>query len=396
MKIKLFTPINPTGIGTHAQHLLWGLDNEIVCVNTEVKLQVCPTGTVRYSASKTIRLHVGELLMRGTKFEDPDVNIVLNSPQKCNEWLEENRRFTKGKTVAYTVFELIPRTVDTVESLAYRKQLGDLDKFDEVWVPSEWARAQLITNYGFSCEKVKVAPEGAASYGPITSPKKLHEGLVFGNVGKFEVRKGHHALLDTMAGIQAPTTLLLWCHNFWAPLAAADYLKSRDWFTEDGEVFMKNEATVRLMPHVKWQEDMIKEWEQVDVMVFPTFTEGWGLPIAESIAAGIPTLTTGATGSNPFSHPYLLRNRHCRIPIDSAFGPCLAYDRPFFNGQGSWHTVEPISLARCIARVIEHPQQYLRKDFVDEAEQIRKNYSWEQSARHVLNLCANLYSSVPA
>lgn len=400
LNVQIFAPINPTGVGTHSQYLL----NELVklCKDGKINLSIRPVGVVRYSTQRQIRTDVSSFMLANDEDEDKtDVTIVLNVPKKCDEWFEENKEFECGMRIAYTVFELEPSLDKYDEPNCSREQywssLRALDRFDQIWVPSKWARDVLVNDIELNPAKVFVLHEGITDFGVIT---EIHsQSMVFGNIGKFEKRKGHHAIVDALNRFDDEKINLVmvgWWHNFWNKNAASNYLMNAKFNIVSngpgGSTFRSKNGyvTVQIPAFDNWQEDMASAWSRIDCMVYPTFSEGWGLPIGDSIGLGVPTLATENTGSNTFVAPYLSKvQTSCAMNfrIASEVLPELAYDPPFFNNQGLWYQTNRDLVYDGMYRYIDI---YLRQkdDRVLKriARDMKDEFSWKKSAESLLRL----------
>ena len=113
-----------------------------------------------------------------------------------------------------------------------------------------------------------------------------------------------------------------------------------------------------------------------DVLVLPTKAEGWGLPIIEALACGIPAIATNYSGHTMFlndDNGYLVDVERM-IPVDD----------PFFYGSG-----EPLGV--WAQPSVDHLQALMRRAFADAAERRRKGqqarrdvvrqWTWDDAAR---------------
>jgi glycosyltransferase involved in cell wall biosynthesis len=96
-------------------------------------------------------------------------------------------------------------------------------------------------------------------------------------------------------------------------------------------------------------------YSQADVFVYPSFYEGFGLPILEAMTLGTPVIT-----SNTSSLP--------EVAGDAAI---------WIDPQ------EPMQMAEAILQVIANPQ--LRQNLIAKGKERVKSFSWEKTARETLN-----------
>lgn len=402
--IHLHCPLNPTGIGAHAQLLV----NELINLHDagSIKLSIVPTGVVKHSISPSIRDKISRhLLFKNDIGSEPDVSIVLNTPQRCLSWLEENQGISKGLKIAYTVFELSPAFESdpskyTPQQKKYRSSLERLYNFDQIWVPSIWASNVLFDmDTGDMTYKVKVLPEGISTIEVKPGYNRENSSVIrIGTAGKFEKRKGYHSLIKALKDFddvhQEPVEFIAWCHNFWFNNAAASYLASNnaglsiDRNGPGGLSYVTPSGRVRftIAPFEMWQHDMLANWAKMDYMCFPTYTEGWGLPIGECMGLGVPTFASGATGSYDYSKEYfdiVNKKTSCNLRIASSNECELAIDPPFFNGEGYWNAVESADISNALLNNIP---KIWKNGVVDAARAVREKYSWKNSAESLMKL----------
>ena len=59
-------------------------------------------------------------------------------------------------------------------------------------------------------------------------------------------------------------------------------------------------AAVELLPDRMPQQDLPRLYQSVDAFVLPSRGEGWGRPVAEAMAMGLPTIATNFSGQTAF------------------------------------------------------------------------------------------------
>lgn len=400
--VHLHCPLNPTGIGSHAQMLV----SELIDFHNFgiIKLTVIPTGVVKHSISPDTRDKISRhLLLNNNLGSEPDVSIVLNTPQRCLSWLEENQSVSKGLKVAYTVFELAPAFESdpskyTPQQKRYRSSLEKLYNFDQIWVPSTWASSVLFDmDPGDMAHKIKVLPEGISDI-KVTHNRGNSPCIRIGTAGKFEKRKGYHSLIRSLKDLdnecQNPIEVIAWCHNFWDKNASTTFLASNhtglslDRSGPGGLSYVTPSGRVRftIAPFEAWQHDMLANWARMDYMCFPTYTEGWGLPIGECMGLGVPTFATGATGSYDYSKDYfniVNGKAGCNLRIACSNKAELAFDPPFFNGEGYWNPVEPADISNAL---LNNMPSIWTTGVKEAAYAMREKYSWRNSAELLVKL----------
>jgi glycosyltransferase involved in cell wall biosynthesis len=257
-------------------------------------------------------------------------------------------------------------------TLVPRQKMRILEDLDEVWVPSDWGRAVLIAN-GLSADRVHVVPEGVdpslfrpAEAAPDAAPRPFR----FLCVGKWEVRKGIDDLVRAFAREFAPdepVELILHCHNPYVPRFDTGRALER--------LALPPHAPIRPSPPLPLR-GLAELYAACDVLVLPTRAEGWGLPIIEAMACGIPAIATNYSGHTMFlndDNGYLVDVERM-IPVDD----------PFFYG-----TAEP--LGEWAQPDVHHLQALMRRAYANAAERrakglrarrdVARQWTWDEAAR---------------
>lgn len=99
--------------------------------------------------------------------------------------------------------------------------------------------------------------------------------------GPFSLRKGAHYLLDAWRLLNAGSAAIL---NVYGKLVLPDRLFAS---TMEGITFHGS------VP----QAQLYKAFEEADILVFPTLSDGFGMVVAEAMAHGLPVITTDQAGA---------------------------------------------------------------------------------------------------
>jgi glycosyltransferase involved in cell wall biosynthesis len=136
---------------------------------------------------------------------------------------------------------------------------------------------------GADAAKTFVVPLGAPL--PISelriSAESLHGPLNVIWAGAFSLRKGAHYLLKAWQLLNAKSAANL---NVYGKSSLSDSLLSP---LPDGIMFRGS------VP----RSTLFKAYEQADVLVFPTLSDGFGMVIGEAMAHGLPVITTDQAGA---------------------------------------------------------------------------------------------------
>lgn len=249
--------------------------------------------------------------------------------------------FSGRYRIGFPIFEL-----DTFTE----KEKLHLSSLDEVFVASHWAKEIMEQNVNVPCT---VTPLGVdlEIFNPARFPEVKDKKVTFLNVGKWEVRKGHDILADVFAEtFDKIDDVELWmsCHNV--------FVDNQVWQNQYKRK-LKNKVT--FLPSVSNHLGMAKFMSMVDVGVFPTRAEGWGLPILEMMAMEKQVVVTDCTGQTEYCNAEnsLLVKTTKKVP---------AYDGVWFHKQGNWHEID---------------KQSLKKQLLESYERVKNNASRNESGR---------------
>lgn len=157
---------------------------------------------------------------------------------------------------------------------------------------SHFSRAELARIYGIDPLKVGVTfnavdkarfypgDDGAATVRALG----LEPGRYLLTVGRLEPRKNHLTLLEAYAQLQsaAPPLVIVGQRDFgYAPLFAAIHRHGL-------------EARVRLIENAS-DADLPALMRNAQLFVYPAFAEGFGMPVLEALASGVPVITSNTT-----------------------------------------------------------------------------------------------------
>lgn len=279
---------------------------------------------------------------------------------------------TKGRHVAWAIFEHDKLAPDYVNRL---------NRADLIWTPSTWAKNILVAQ-GLPATKVAVVPEGvdAEIYHPhcriwneTQSPGKFR----FLTLGKFEERKGYTQLLDAFVkafGDNPEVELLIKGDYFIDEQRKGallrDFVKSYD------------ARNIRLLTGVASQVDLFVIYNMADAFVFPSRGEGWGLPLIEAMAAGVPVITTNYSGQTEFlSHVegLFMPVAHNLVPIDDPEFHRMVLGH---NGDwGHWAEADVDDLAQKMLDMVQNHQQWCQ-NALQASRIIRSRFNWA-SAAHI-------------
>jgi glycosyltransferase involved in cell wall biosynthesis len=208
-------------------------------------------------------------------------------------WPSPPRREKGAPPAAIFVYDLAFRLRPAEVPWQQRVYLGSilrpaLRQAAAVLVISEKTRQDLLDCYPMQglVEKVSVVPLGVSNSvaaGPL--PEGLEPGFILA-VGTIEPRKNYPRLLAAYRALRARISA--------PPLVIAG---RPGWAYGDTLEKIKAEPGVRYLGHVD-EPTLSALYESAAVLAFPSLYEGFGLPLLEAMARGLPAVV-GATGALP-------------------------------------------------------------------------------------------------
>lgn len=278
-------------------------------------------------------------------------------------------RFGGKNKIAYTVFET---TIPNLHTLNALKQM------DQVWVPTSWAKDILISHQ-IPKEIIKVIPEGIDpeifnnQVIPFAEFEKF-ESFRFLSVGKWEARKNPQQLLkafDMAFEPHEPVHLVVQFNSEIQGLQKLDVKK------EIAKLGLKNHAKIITVDQKLAQDsDMAKLYKSCHCLASATRAEGWGLPLIEAMACGLPVIAPAYSGPTAYMTP---QNSY-PIPIE---GLEDAYCPLFFQNKGQhgqWAKIKTKTLADQMRYVYEN-QDHAQKIGQAAATEIQQNWTWKHAAQ---------------
>lgn len=201
---------------------------------------------------------------------------------------------------------------------------------DEVWVYSEYNRSEYVAA-GLPEDRVRVVPLGVAD--PFLRadgepyPFTSDHGYRFLFVGGTIVRKGIDLLLDAyVSNFSRRDDVCLVIKDF----GTGSYYRDQNHAAQIRELLRDPAApAIEYIDRELTVEEMHSLYRGCDALVHPYRGEGFGLPIAEAMACGLPVIVTDAGGASDFCTDrtaQLIPSR--RRPLGKHLAPALATATP--------------------------------------------------------------------
>jgi len=132
--------------------------------------------------------------------------------------------------------------------------------------------------------RVLLVPNGILD-APAYKPKRdFHSPLRLGSLGRFVEKKGFHILIDLLACKGQESTLL----TIYGEGEARAALEKR----------AVQKGVARRVSLPGWNENKAQFFDEIDILCVPSREEHFGLVMIESMAAGVPIITTQTAGSD--------------------------------------------------------------------------------------------------
>jgi glycosyltransferase involved in cell wall biosynthesis len=256
------------------------------------------------------------------------------------------------------------------------------DAVDEVWVPSTWLKSCYVES-GVPSDKVVVVPNGVDTDlfrpdGPKLplATKKAVKLLFVGGVIR---RKGIDVLIETyLSTFTADDDVCLVIKGF----GAESVYKDGSAHAAIVELAARTRGDRRL-PEIEYHHDTMSDeqmaalYRSADALVMPYRGEGFGLPIAEAMASGLPVVVTGygacldfCTAETAYLVPATVVPLH-----DAALPPSpIGY---------FWAEADRAALAAAMRRVVRTPDE-AREVGRRARERIQRDFSWGAAAKTAL------------
>lgn len=345
MRIRLIGQRNTSGIGTHYAYFCDAL-KQIQGIGKfveEIDFQ-----------------NMAQLLGAAQDSKNDDINISFVAVN-----LHGNFR---GHNIQWVVFEStrIPENI-----------LSVCQTSDQVWVPSDWGRSVLVA-HGIRPDRIRVIPEGVDGFRFHTHGRKPYNKsrpFRFLTVGKYERRKSLDEIIEAFAQVYANTPAI-------ELIIKSNYFVNHDqkFQSLQNKIHSLNLDNVQLLWGEMTSDEMADLYRSCDAFVLPTKAEGWGLPLIEAAACGLPIITTTYSGHTEF----LQHIGTSVLPVTYTMGDvdCAEYQGYYPDSKsdwGVWARPDVVSIANAMQTVCRKYEQLFElacaNSFV-----IRKTFTWQNSA----------------
>ena len=286
----------------------------------------------------------------------------LDAPQVSYEQADLFYAQHPGHKIGFTMLE-----VDGIP----KHWVAACNRMDEIWVPSTWGKERFEA-CGVT-RPVHVVPLGfdPARFHPEFPAARASERFTFLSIFEWGERKAPSLLLRAYAAAftgRDDVLLLLRVNNFDGHLDVPEEIAKL------GLPASGPPVAILYNHHVKARQ-LGSLYRSADAFVLPTRGEGWGMPILEAMASGLPTIATAWSGPSEFLHdgvgyPIAVRGL---VPADAK---C-----PYYEGF-HWADPDPDDLIAKMRHVFTHREEAGARGAAAAAEAALR-WTWDATAARI-------------
>lgn len=298
-EINVRTGINNLGYGKCGQNICKFLHKR------GIKVNLFPIGGVELGGEEDVPAFQQMLANQHT--------FAYDAPSLCI-WHENQlaESIGRGKRVGISFFER--NKLDKV-------RVHHLNSLDLILSPSKWA--ENVMKESGVVAPIEVCPMGADPSTFFPSKTKYNEFVVF-HCAKIELRKGSDLLIQLFNRAFSPNDNVKLKISWQNPFLEEKEHREWDTFALNSE--MGRAGKIELLQRFNTDKELADIMRQCHVGFFPTKSEGFGLPILESLSCGLQVVTTNYSAQTEFCN-----ENNCHLIEIDELEP--AYDGKWFFGE---------------------------------------------------------------
>lgn len=242
---------------------------------------------------------------------------------------------------------------------------------DEVWVPSSF-NERTFRESGVKVP-IRVVPLGidTAYFSPHIRGTKPANTYTFLSVFEWGERKAPDILLRAFCdefSADEPVQLVCKANNFDPSLNIRDEITKLGLRPNGGRIVIAENEILQ-------QYELAVLYRSADCFVLPSRGEGWGMPILEAMACGLPVIATNWSSQADFMN----KNNSLPLQIEGLI-PAVA-KCPYYDGfQWAQPSYEHL---RTLLRWVYENQEKAKTIGERAASDAARMWSWESAARHI-------------
>lgn len=196
-----------------------------------------------------------------------------------------------------TIHDVFPLTSRDYSTPAFQRKFSELlieaaERARRIITPSQYTANQLVRYAGIRQEKICVIPEGVdlphQTLSREARRKERERWVGKGNemilvVGVIQTRKNTLGALHALERLPARYRMVLAGGDGHGSDVVHEYLRKA-----------ALSERVRVLGHIT-RAELISLYQAANVMLFPSFEEGFGLPVLEAMAYGLPVVASNAS-----------------------------------------------------------------------------------------------------
>lgn len=248
-----------------------------------------------------------------------------------------------------------------------------LDVVDEIWTTSDWC-ANVFEDNGY--KNIRVYPHGIEK---VWKPKKREDDDVikFLHIGEPAPRKGGQMVVDTFIELfgnnpKYSLTLKVYKHN---TTRVYNNFVDKEIVGIPYEMF----SNIKMIDAVLDQEELVKLYHDHDVLLYPSFGEGFGFIPLQALATGMPVICT----SNWAHYKKYLGPLSLKADLIDSPWP--------YPHEGKVYMPDYIDLRKQMLEVSENFKAYAGYYYA-QSTKILEEYDWDQLTKNSFEHIVNKFS----